>query len=271
MHCYAWDILSHYLTIPQKRNRPGQNLPPGNHGTFEKRPTKPPPGLTARLSSPPTHRPASAGGGKKPGGRFTPLVVIHPEAPNDHPTKAGSPITAESQTPTRWRPPGQATQAPSDGPNRTVLGHPTELRTGNTSIRQNRQEMSDPPHIWDTRPDIHTVASTELYLTGSFHPVTSPDPGPASNHTTARTSTSRNESSSFAPEHSDITSGHHQPPPFHDPALPAGPNPSSYPSLGHAPPPHLPARPRRPGLIIQSSVPNTHSSICRPGHPAGRA
>ena len=54
--------LSHYFTIPQKRTRFEQNPLRGTTGLLRKAPQKPPPGLTARLSSSPTHRPAHIGG-----------------------------------------------------------------------------------------------------------------------------------------------------------------------------------------------------------------
>ena len=129
--------------FPKNEPDPG-NTPPDHHGTFEKSPTKPPPGLTARLSSPHTdrappvtrnnngHSPHPAGTVIHPAG-----TVIHPEAPNDHPTKAGSPTTAELQQPITRHFLGQVAQISSRGFNQAVLGPP--VRTRNRQHRPSRQ------------------------------------------------------------------------------------------------------------------------------------
>ena len=167
--------------------------PPGNHGTFEKSSTKPPPGLTARLMyrffPPPTPATKNHDGGIPHAGRDRHAG----QAPNDHPTKSGSPTTAEPQTPARWRPPGQATQAPARRAQPGSLGIPPNPGRQHGPARQNRQER---------------------------RPI--PRPG----HKTGITRSRPQSKSPYrhVPEHPDIIPGHHRHPPFHGPAFRAGPN-----------------------------------------------
>ena len=76
------------ITSQFPKNEPDSgNTPPDHHGTFEKSPTKPPPGLTARLSSPPTQTGPHRRRQKTRWLHHTPAgAVIRPEAPNDHHT-----------------------------------------------------------------------------------------------------------------------------------------------------------------------------------------
>ena len=89
------------ITSQFPKNEPDSgNTPPDHHGTFEKSPTKPQPGLTARLSSPPTYRLAPTGGGKKSDGYTTPRQgQSSTRRLRTTTTPAGSPTTAEPQTP----------------------------------------------------------------------------------------------------------------------------------------------------------------------------
>ena len=161
-------------------------------GLLRKAPQKPPPGLTARLSSPPTYRLAPAGGGKKLDGYTTP--------------RQGQPSTRRLLTTTtprqdlqrRQNPkhhhdsghPRQATQSnPPFGPNRAVLGHPAQTQTSNTAIRQNRQETFDPTTSGTQDRTLHTAAPNRTCLvitpqniltsSHSHHPINLRLPGPA--------------------------------------------------------------------------------------------
>ena len=207
--------------FPKNEPDPG-NTPPDHHGTFEKSPTKPPPGLTARLSSPHTQT-----GLRRRRQRTTTVTaptpagaVIHLEAPNDHHT---SRISNDGRTPTTHHesPPRTGStdlfqRAQPDSP-RSSRPNPDKQHV---TARLNRQgEMSDPRHR-DTRQVLHAAAPIRNLLTITLQNI-------------------------LTPSH-----GHYRPPPLHGPALRAGPNhpPSSVPqtrapSLGG---PALRAGPNRP-------------------------
>ena len=146
---------------------------------LRKAPQKPLPGLTARLSSPTTqtglrrwrqrtttvtpHTPAGTknhdGNGSHTGRGSHP-----PRGSEQHPTKAGSPTTAESQTPARWRP---SKTGSTVSRRRAQPGSPRSSRPNRgqvtQSVRQNRQETSDPTHTSGTQDrTLHTAASTKV-------------------------------------------------------------------------------------------------------------
>ena len=74
------------ITSQFPKNEPdSEKTLPDHHGTFEKSPTKPPPGLTARLSSP-THKRAPPAAKNHDGNGPPAGAVIRPEAPNNHHT-----------------------------------------------------------------------------------------------------------------------------------------------------------------------------------------
>ena len=135
--CTITREISFRITSQLPKNEPDSgNTPPDHHGTFEKSPTKPPPGLTARLLSPHTDRSPAAknhdGNGPHQQGQSS-AQGLRTTTP-----QAGSPTTAEPQTPPRWRQPGSATQAPPAGPtgspwpfHRTPAGNTIQpVRTG---------------------------------------------------------------------------------------------------------------------------------------------
>ena len=194
--CTITREISFRITSQFPKNEPDPgNTPPDHHGTFEKSPTKTPAGPDGpALITPSTDRP-------------TPATKNH-DGDGPHVGRDSHPPGGSEQPPHQQalqpRPnlkhhhagghPRQA-QISSRGPNRTVLGHPAQTRNRqHKPARLNRQvEMSDPTHR-DTRQALHVAAPIRSLLTITLQNI-------------------------LTPSH-----GHYRPPPFHGPALRAGPN-----------------------------------------------